>query len=66
VFHIARNPDVWNKLRAEVLAIQGHVTRDVLRSMPYMQAVLNESRATHQALHCQYGYKNILLYEDID
>lgn len=47
LFHLARNPDVWDKLRTEVLAIQGPVTRDVLRSMPYMQAVLNESASSH-------------------
>jgi cytochrome P450 len=29
LFHLARSPDVWNKLRAEVLSIQGSVTRDV-------------------------------------
>lgn len=51
LFHLARSPDVWNKLRAEVLAIQGPVTRDVLRSMPYMQAVLNESMSSHLARH---------------
>lgn len=46
LFHLARHPDVWNKLRSEVLSIKGPVTRDVLRSMPYMQAVLNESKST--------------------
>jgi hypothetical protein len=44
LFHLARHPDVWNKLRAEVLSIQGPLTRQALLSLPYMQAVLNESK----------------------
>lgn len=50
LFHLARHPDVWDRLRAAVLAIQGPVTRDVLRSMPYMQAVLNESMSSIQPI----------------
>lgn len=44
LFHLARHPDVWNKLRAKVLSIQGPLTRQALLSLPYMQAVLNESK----------------------
>lgn len=44
LFHLARHPDVWNKLRAQVLSIQGPLTRQALLSLPYMQAVLNESK----------------------
>jgi cytochrome P450 len=43
LFHLARHPDVFNKLRAEVLSIKGPVTYDVLQSLTYMRAVLNES-----------------------
>ncbi|EED13071.1 cytochrome P450, putative [Talaromyces stipitatus ATCC 10500] len=46
LFYLARHPDVWDRLRAKVLAIQGPITRDGLRSMPYMQAVLNESMSS--------------------
>lgn len=45
LFHLARNPSAWDRLRNEVLAIEGPVTRDILRSMPYMRAVLNESKS---------------------
>lgn len=44
LFHLARHPDVWNKLRAEVLSTWGPLTRQALLSLPYMQAVLNESK----------------------
>jgi cytochrome P450 len=57
LFHLARSPDVWNKLRAEALSIQGSVTSDVLRSMPYMQAVFNESRSRHQ------NFFNVVIWE---
>jgi cytochrome P450 len=43
LFHLARHPDVFNKLRAEVLSIKGPVTYDVLESLTYVRAVLNES-----------------------
>jgi cytochrome P450 len=43
LFHLARHPDVWNKLRAEVLSIEGPVTYNVLQSLTYTRAVLNES-----------------------
>ena len=44
LFHLARHPDSWKKLRVEVLAIKDQkVTYDVLQSLTYMKAVLNES-----------------------
>ena len=43
LFRLARHQDVWNKLRVEVLSIEGPVTYNVIQSLPYMRAVLNES-----------------------
>ncbi|KAL9116138.1 MAG: hypothetical protein Q9227_000507 [Pyrenula ochraceoflavens] len=44
IFHLARHPNVWKKLRTEVLAIQDQtVTYSVLQSLTYLKAVLNES-----------------------
>ena len=43
LFHLARHPLVWDKLRAEVVQVEEPVTYQVLQSMPYMKAVLNES-----------------------
>lgn len=43
-YMLARRPDVWRKLRAEVLALgSAALTFEVLKSMKYLQAVLNES-----------------------
>ena len=44
-FHLARNPDVWKKLREEVLALDDKETLsfEVLKSMKYLQSVINES-----------------------
>lgn len=41
-FLLARHPQVWRKLRAEVLSIEGPLTYDVLKSLKYMRSVLNE------------------------
>ncbi|KAL9624755.1 MAG: hypothetical protein Q9160_001109 [Pyrenula sp. 1 TL-2023] len=44
LFHLARHPDVWNKLRAEVLTLENkEVNYNNLQSLTYMKAVLNES-----------------------
>ncbi|MCJ1251528.1 hypothetical protein MMC30_008763 [Trapelia coarctata] len=42
-FLLARNPQIWRKLRAEVLLIKGPVTYSVLKSLNYMRWVINES-----------------------
>ena len=43
-FQLARNPRVWTELRAEVLSHNGPMTFENLKSMKYLQAVLNESK----------------------
>lgn len=45
-FILARRPDVWNKLRAEVLKLEGRKPSfEDLKSMTYLTWVLNESEA---------------------
>lgn len=44
LFMLARHPNVWNKLREEVLGIgEEKLTFELLKSLKYMQAVMNES-----------------------
>ena len=43
IFLVARQPRVWQKLRAEVLSVKGPITHEVLKSLQYMRSVLNES-----------------------
>lgn len=43
-FNLARHPEVWRKLRSEVLDIDQPLTFDLLKSMKYLQCVLNESK----------------------
>jgi cytochrome P450 len=44
LFMLARHTDVWDKLRAEVLGIGSEkLTFELLKSLKYMQAVMNES-----------------------
>ncbi|CCD48984.1 hypothetical protein ACHAPF_000710 [Botrytis cinerea] len=43
-FHLARHPDVWMKLREEVIRIgDAPITFDLLKSMKYLKFVVNES-----------------------
>lgn len=45
LFLLARHPEKWDKLRGEVLSIGDQkLTFELLKSMKYMQAVLNESK----------------------
>ena len=52
LFHLARHPRVWAKLRAEVLSLEvgTPITYNVIQSMSYMRAVLNESKRTLRML----------------
>lgn len=44
LFHLARHPDVWSKLHAEVLTLKDQaVNYNSLQTLTYMKAVLNES-----------------------
>jgi cytochrome P450 len=44
-FHMAKNPEIWNKIRKGVLALEGRrPSYDDLKSMTYMSWVLNESK----------------------
>jgi cytochrome P450 len=46
LFLLARHPEKWDKLRAEVLGIGDQkLTFELLKSMKYMQAVMNESKS---------------------
>lgn len=44
IFLLARRPQVWHKLRAEVSSIKGPLTYEVLKSLQYMRFVLNEGQ----------------------
>ncbi len=44
IFLVARHPQVWQKLRAEVLSIKAPISYEVLKSLQYMKSVLNESQ----------------------
>lgn len=47
-FHLARNPNVWEKLRQEVLDIgEQALTFDLLKSMKYLRFVINERQFPH-------------------
>ncbi|OAA58901.1 Cytochrome P450 [Akanthomyces lecanii RCEF 1005] len=44
IWHLARNPDAWEKCRQEVLAHgDGPLTFESLRGMKYVQGILNET-----------------------
>ena len=48
VFFLARRLGVWNKLRSEVTATGSQIlTFELLKSMKYLQGVINESKYTH-------------------
>lgn len=45
IFMLARRPEVWDKLRAEILAIGDvELAFEVLKSLKYVHAVINESK----------------------
>jgi cytochrome P450 len=45
IFMVARRPEVWDKLRAEVLAIgDAELTFELLKTLKYTHAVMNESK----------------------
>ncbi|CAG8970973.1 hypothetical protein HYALB_00007641 [Hymenoscyphus albidus] len=47
-WHLARRPDVWNQLRAEILELgSGIPTFEQIKSLKYMQWVLNETLRLH-------------------
>lgn len=53
-FMMARYPDVWNKLREEVLRLEGRKPSfEDLKSMTYLTWVLNESKLSFDA--CKKG-----------
>ncbi|EGX88220.1 cytochrome P450 monooxygenase, putative [Cordyceps militaris CM01] len=44
LYHLARNPDAWKKLRDEVTSIgEAPVTFEMLRNMKYLNGILNET-----------------------
>jgi cytochrome P450 len=48
MFFLARRPQVWDKLRSEVTGIGSQIlTFELLKSMKYLQGVINESKYTH-------------------
>ncbi|PKX96022.1 cytochrome P450 [Aspergillus novofumigatus IBT 16806] len=47
-FMLAKKPDIWDKLRAEVACLQGRTpTYDELRGLRYVQCCINESLRLH-------------------
>ncbi|KAL9065627.1 MAG: hypothetical protein Q9157_007413 [Trypethelium eluteriae] len=48
-FHLARNPKCYEKLRREVMQYEGDLTGDSLRSLHYLQAVINETMRLNTA-----------------
>lgn len=51
-FFLARRPDIWNKLRAEVLTLDGRKPSfEDLKSMTYLTSVLNESKESNPLIH---------------
>lgn len=50
-FQLARNPGVWTKLRSEVLNHEEPLTFESLKTMKYLQAVLNESKPSTYSYH---------------
>jgi cytochrome P450 len=48
IWHLARNPDSWQKLREEIngLGADAPLTFDVLRNLPYLNGVMNESMSS--------------------
>jgi cytochrome P450 len=48
LFLLARHPEKWDKLRSEVVSIGDQkLTFELLKSMKYMQAVMNESKSDY-------------------
>jgi hypothetical protein len=47
IWYLARHPEAWEKLRHEVAALgkDAPLTFDVLRTMPYLNGVMNESES---------------------
>lgn len=47
IWFLARHPEAWDKLREEVAALgkDAPLTFDVLRNMPYLNGVMNESKS---------------------
>ncbi|RYP26074.1 hypothetical protein DL767_008177 [Monosporascus sp. MG133] len=45
IWHLARHPDAWGKLRQEIMALgkDTPLTFDILRNMTYLNGVLNET-----------------------
>ncbi|KAL8952134.1 MAG: hypothetical protein Q9222_001946 [Ikaeria aurantiellina] len=43
LFHLARHPRVWQKLRKQVLSMKSPLSYETLKSLGYMRQVLNES-----------------------
>lgn len=49
-FHLARYPQVWHKLRDEVLNYDGALTFESLKHMKYVKFVVNESKSIQQLI----------------
>ena len=49
LFFLARSPQAWAKVRADVLAHAptGHITYELLKSMKYLQHSLSEGKSFH-------------------
>jgi len=58
-FHLARNPDCWTKLRAEINSkAQQPLTYELLASFKYMEWVLRESEFDRRVLKVSSGVQS--------
>lgn len=53
IFHLSQNPEVWKKLRSEILS-EGEkpLTFERLKPLHYLKYIIKESRYPHYQLIC--------------
>ncbi|KAM3070968.1 hypothetical protein ACMFMG_009876 [Clarireedia jacksonii] len=63
IFMLARYPDVWSKLRAEVLAIRNQkLTFELLKSLKYTHSAINENKPSHPSFPSSQRHKPTELF----
>jgi cytochrome P450 len=64
IFHLCRNPTMWDKLREEVLSVRtGAFTSDGLKNMHYLQYIIKETLRLHPVapLYSRIAYQDTIL-----